>query len=57
MDNTAYREAFRLITNKTEGDLTDFRRLTERFKEIGRFQAFLSSYRDRLKELPLSKTN
>lgn len=57
MDNTPFREAFRLITNRTDGDISDFRTLTERFKEIGRFQAFLSSYRDRLKDAPLSATN
>src|SRR3546814_3925179 len=48
MDNTPYREAFRLITNSTTGQPDDFMRLTERFEEIGRFQAFLSSYRDKL---------
>ena len=57
MDNTPFREAFRLITNKTEGDLDDFRTLADRFGEIGRFQAFLTSYRDRLKDKPLSATN
>lgn len=57
MDGTPYREAFRLITNRTEGDLNDFRTLTARFEEIGRFQAFLTSYRDKLKDQPLSAVN
>ncbi|MEQ9333355.1 tetratricopeptide repeat protein [Thalassobaculum sp.] len=57
MDNTPYREAFRLITNNTSGQPDDFMKLTERFEEIGRFQAFLSSYRDKLKEGTLSATN
>jgi tetratricopeptide (TPR) repeat protein len=57
MDGTPYREAFRLITNRTEGDLKDFRTLTTRFEEIGRFQAFLISYRDKLKDQPLSAVN
>ena len=57
MDNTPYREAFRLITNSTTGQPDDFMRLTERFEEIGQFQAFLSSYRDKLKEGTLSATN
>lgn len=57
MDGTPYREAFRLITNRTEGDLNDFRTLTARFEEIGWFQAFLSSYRDKLKDQPLSAVN
>jgi tetratricopeptide (TPR) repeat protein len=57
MDMTEYRDAFRLITNKTEGDMQDFRTLTERFKEIGRFQAFLTSYREKLKTKLLSEMN
>jgi tetratricopeptide (TPR) repeat protein len=57
MDMTEYREAFRLITNKTEGSAEDFRTLTERFKEIGRFQAFLTSYREKLKVNLLSQLN
>ena len=57
MDMTEYRDAFRLITNKTEGDTQDFRTLTERFKEIGRFQAFLTTYREKLKTKLLSEMN
>jgi len=57
MDNTPYREAFRLITNSTSSQPGDFMKLTERFEEIGRFQAFLSSYREKLKEGSLSATN
>lgn len=57
MDNTPYREAFRLITNSTESDVKDFLTLTKRFEEIGRFQAFLTSYREKLKSQPLSATN
>jgi tetratricopeptide (TPR) repeat protein len=57
MDNTPYREAFRLITNSTSSQPDDFMRLTERFEEIGRFQAFLSSYRDKLRDGALSATN
>ena len=57
MDMTEYRDAFRLITNKTEGDVQDFRTLTDRFKEIGRFQAFLTTYREKLKTKLLSEMN
>jgi tetratricopeptide (TPR) repeat protein len=57
MDNTPFREAFRLITNNTDSGPDEFLRITERFDEIGRFQAFLSSYRDKLKQGPLSATN
>ena len=57
MDNTSYREAFRLITNSTSAEPGDFMRLSERFEEIGQFQAFLSAYRDKLKDGSLSATN
>ena len=57
MDATPYREAFRLITNNTDSAPDEFMRLTERFDEIGQFQAFLSSYREKLKQGPLSATN
>ncbi len=57
MENTPFREAFRLITNNTDSGPDEFLRLSERFEEIGRFQAFLSSYRDKLKQGPLSATN
>ncbi|WPZ34153.1 tetratricopeptide repeat protein [Thalassobaculum sp. OXR-137] len=57
MDDTPFREAFRLITNNTDSGPDEFLRLSERFEEIGRFQAFLSSYRDKLKQGPLSATN
>ena len=57
MDATPYREAFRLITNESDGELGNFMNLSERFDEIGRFQAFLSSYREKLKNQPLSQTN
>ena len=57
MDNTPYREAFRLITNSTSAEPGDFMRLSERFEEIGQFQAFLSAYRDKLKDGSLSATN
>ena len=39
MDNTPFREAFRLITNNTDSGPDEFLRLSERFEEIGRFQA------------------
>ena len=57
MDNTPYREAFRLITNSTSAEPGDFMRLSELFEEIGQFQAFLSAYRDKLKDGSLSATN
>ncbi|WP_157089306.1 tetratricopeptide repeat protein [Oceanibaculum pacificum] len=57
MDNTPYREAFRLITNTTSGDLADLQTLTQRFQEVQRFQSFLSNYREKLKNSQLSAIN
>ena len=57
MDDTRFREAFRLITNTTSGDLNDLRTLTQRFQEVERFQSFLSDYRERLKASQLSAIN
>lgn len=57
MDATRFREAFRLITNTTSGDLNDLRTLTQRFQEVERFQSFLSDYRERLKASQLSAIN
>jgi tetratricopeptide (TPR) repeat protein len=57
MDGTRFREAFRLITNTTSGDLNDLRTLTQRFQEVERFQSFLSDYRERLKASQLSAIN
>lgn len=57
MDNSPYREAFRLITNTTSGDLADLETLTQRFQDVQRFQSFLSNYREKLKNSQLSAIN
>ncbi len=57
MDRTQFREAFRLITNPSEGALNDYSKLSARFQEIDRFQAFMTSYRDKLKTTLLSAIN
>jgi tetratricopeptide (TPR) repeat protein len=57
MESTPFREAFRMITNPSEGALSDFTKVTQRFQEIDRFQAFMASYRDRLKNQALSAIN
>jgi hypothetical protein len=57
MDRGPLREAFGLITNPSEGALSDFTLLTRRFQELDRAQAFLSSYRERLKNEQLSAIN
>jgi hypothetical protein len=57
MDRTQFREAFRLITNPSEGALNDYSKLSARFQEIDRFQAFMASYRDKLKTTMLSSIN
>jgi len=57
MDRTQFREAFRLITNPSEGALNDYSKLSARFQEIDRFQAFMTSYREKLKTTLLSAIN
>ncbi len=57
MDRGPLREAFGLITNPSEGALNDFTTLTKRFTELDRYQSFLSSYRERLKNEQLSAIN
>ncbi|GAB4182350.1 MAG: hypothetical protein OHK0024_21740 [Thalassobaculales bacterium] len=57
MDETPFREAFRLIANAGVGETADFRTLSQRFQEIERFQAFMTSYRDRLRNAQLSQLN
>ena len=57
MDRGPLREAFGLITNPSEGSLSDFTLLTRRFQELDRAQAFLSSYREKLKNEQLSAIN
>ncbi len=53
MDATPFREAFRIISNRNDNDPSDFRTLVSRFDEISGFQAFLSSYRDKIKDAEL----
>ena len=57
MDRTQFREAFRLITNPSEGALNDYSKLSARYQEIDRFQSFMASYRDKLKTTLLSAIN
>ncbi|MCR9256867.1 MAG: hypothetical protein NXI16_12325 [Alphaproteobacteria bacterium] len=57
MDQTAAREAFRLITAGSGQDLGDFTQVADRFQEIRQFQGFLNSYRDRLSDRGLSAIN
>ena len=57
MDRNQFREAFRLITNPSEGALNDYSKLSARFQEIDRFQSFMTSYREKLKTTLLSAIN
>lgn len=57
MDRTQFREAFRLITNPSEGALNDYSKLSARYQEIDRFESFMTSYRDKLKTTLLSAIN
>lgn len=57
MDKGPYKEPFRLITNQTDGDLSNFNTLVERFREIDRLQSFMSNYQDLVSQGRLSAMN
>ncbi len=41
-------DVFRVITGKVDRDGTEFRQLTGKIAEVGKLQAFMASYRDKL---------
>lgn len=57
MDKGPYKEPFRLITNQTDGDLSNFDTLVDRFREIDRLQSFMSNYQDLVSQGRLSAMN
>ena len=46
-----YNEAFKVVTSHTAQPITDFRMLTRKVAEVDQFQAFMTSYRERLLKL------
>ena len=56
-DLTADADAFRVVTGKVDRDGTEFRQLAGSIAEVGKLQAFMASYRDKLANGGLSAIN
>jgi len=50
MNESAYADAFQLITSASSRGLIDFRTVSRRVKEVESFQAFMAAYQERLNE-------
>ncbi|MCB2099446.1 MAG: hypothetical protein KDE22_01150, partial [Rhodobacterales bacterium] len=57
MDQTLFRDAFRLVADTPEPGPTDVRRLSELVSEAENFRGFMGAYRDRLRDGRLSAIN
>ena len=57
MDETSYRDAFRLIASSQNLGLIDYSTIARKVSDVDNFKAFLAVYRERLKERKLSAIN
>jgi len=57
MEQSPYKDGFALLSSENERGLIDYRRVSDKIKEVERFQTFLSDYRKRLKDHKLSTIN
>ncbi|GAB6054235.1 hypothetical protein JCM17960_30550 [Magnetospira thiophila] len=57
MDATPLRDAFSLITSPDPEGLVDYRTIADKVSEGQKFQAFMASYKERLKQGGLSQIN
>ncbi len=57
MDNTVYRDAFRLIASPEAPGLLDYRTIAGKVSTVENFQAFMTAYRERLQAESLSAIN
>ncbi len=55
MDNTPFKDAFRLIASADSKGLVDFRSVASKVKTVSNFKNFMESYKNRLKEGKLSQ--
>ncbi|WP_417516973.1 hypothetical protein [Minwuia sp.] len=49
--------AFKIVTAEDQRDTAEFRNLAAEIAQVDRFEAFMASYRERLREKPLSAIN
>ncbi len=57
MDQTPFKDAYRLITAPDQQGLVDYRSVADEVTVGQRFQAFMASYRERLRQNGLSEIN
>ncbi|CCQ74116.1 hypothetical protein [Magnetospira sp. QH-2] len=57
MDISSFKDAFRLITSPDPEGLVDYRTIADKVQEGQNFQAFMASYKERLKQGELSEIN
>ncbi|MDJ0948482.1 MAG: hypothetical protein QNJ94_06140 [Alphaproteobacteria bacterium] len=49
MEESPYRDAYRVVANEADGEVADYPSLVAKVREVAHYEGFLSSYRDRLK--------
>jgi len=57
MDKGPFRDAFRLITQRVGGEISDFSTLVARFRDLDQLQSFMTKYREKLNTTQLSAIN
>ena len=57
MAQTAFKDAFQLITSPNEQGLPDYRSLSRKLREVESFKSFMDIYRERLENGTLSNIN
>ena len=57
MDNTPFKDAFRLIASPDSVGLLDYRTVAGKVKTVSSFKTFMASYKERLKAGKLSQLN
>ncbi|WP_416899751.1 MAG: tetratricopeptide repeat protein [Minwuia sp.] len=57
MDGQPEWPAFQIVTAEDQRDSAEFRNLAAEIAQVDRFEAFMSSYRERLRKQPLSAIN
>jgi len=57
MDDTPFKDAFRLIATPNATGLVDFRSVAGKVETVSNFRSFMDSYKQRLKEGKLSQLN
>ena len=57
MENTSFKDAFKLIASPDSTGLIDIRTVAEKVSTVSNFKTFMASYQKSLKKGELSKIN